>query len=73
MENISTRPGSKHVTYDSGEPWLIFFQDNDITQKEALQDLHNNIIFYSGIVIIALTSILIFILLNYTKSLIQKK
>ena len=63
MENIPTRAGSKHVTYDSCEPWLIFFQDNH--KSEAL--LNYNIVFYLVLVIFVLVSMWIFVLVNTKK------
>ena len=63
MENIPTRTGSKHVTYDSCEPWLIFFQDNH--KSEAL--LNYDIVFYLVLVIFVLVLVWIFVLLSTKK------
>ena len=73
MENIPTRLGSKYVTYDSGEVWELFFQDNHIDQGEILEAFHNIIMFYSAIILIVLTWILILILIYYLKLLLRKK
>ena len=59
--------------YDTPEPWGLFFQDNATPQMEALEELHNNIMFYLAIIMFAVTWIFISITLNYTKSRISNK
>jgi len=41
--------------YDNPEPWGLFFQDNATPQMEALEELHNNIMFYLAIIMFAVT------------------
>ena len=45
------------VQCDSPEPWGLFFQDNATPQMEGLEELHNNIMFYLAITIVAVTLI----------------
>ena len=59
--------------YDNPEPWGLFFQDNATPQMEALEELHNNIMFYLAIIMFAVTWILLSIMLNYTRSRISNK
>ena len=61
------------VKYDNPEPWGLFFQDNATPQMEALEELHNNIMFYLAIIMFSVTWIFISIILNYTKSRISNK
>jgi cytochrome c oxidase subunit 2 len=44
-----------HTKYDNPEPWGLFFQDNATPQMEALEELHNNIMFYLAIIMFAVT------------------
>jgi cytochrome c oxidase subunit 2 len=44
-----------HTKYDTPEPWGLFFQDNATPQMEALEELHNNIMFYLAILMFAVT------------------
>jgi hypothetical protein len=41
--------------YDNPEPWGLFFQDNATPQMEALEELHNNIMFYLAIIMFSVT------------------
>lgn len=59
--------------YDNPEPWGLFFQDNATPQMEALEELHNNIMFYLAIIMFSVTWIFVSIILNYTKSRISNK
>jgi heme/copper-type cytochrome/quinol oxidase subunit 2 len=59
--------------YDNPEPWGLFFQDNATPQMEALEELHNNIMFYLAIIMFSVTWIFFSIILNYTKSRISNK
>jgi cytochrome c oxidase subunit 2 len=43
------------VKYDNPEPWGLFFQDNATPQMEALEELHNNIMFYLAIIMFSVT------------------
>jgi cytochrome c oxidase subunit 2 len=43
------------INYDCPEPWGIFFQDNATPQMEALEELHNNIMFYLAVIMFAVT------------------
>jgi len=43
------------TNYDAPEPWGLFFQDNATPQMEALEELHNNIMFYLAIIMFAVT------------------
>src|SRR5271155_3761375 len=61
------------INYDCPEPWGIFFQDNSTPQMEALEELHNNIMFYLAVIMFAVTWIFISIILTYTKSGISNK
>ena len=64
---------SQDTRYDNPEPWGLFFQDNATPQMEALEELHNNIMFYLAIIMFSVTWIFISIILNYTKSRISNK
>jgi Cytochrome C oxidase subunit II, transmembrane domain len=51
-----------HVSYftnstkhDNPEPWGLFFQDNATPQMEALEELHNNVMFYLAIILFAVS------------------
>jgi hypothetical protein len=61
------------VKYDNPEPWGLFFQDNATPQMEALEELHNNIMFYLAIIMFSVTWIFISIILNYNRSSISHK
>lgn len=43
------------IEYDTAEPWGLFFQDTATPQMEALEELHNNIMFYLAIIMFAVT------------------
>jgi cytochrome c oxidase subunit 2 len=43
------------TNYDAPEPWGLFFQDNATPQMEALEELHNNIMFYLAIIMFTVT------------------
>ena len=43
------------INYDNPEPWGLFFQDNATPQMEALEELHNNIMFYLAIIMFSVT------------------
>ena len=72
-KNFSTMYKNFITKYDNPEPWGLFFQDNASPQMEALEELHNNIMFYLAIIMFAVTWIFISITLNYTKSRISNK
>jgi cytochrome c oxidase subunit 2 len=61
------------TNFDNAEPWGLFFQDNATPQMEAIEELHNNIMFYLAIIMFAVTWIFLSIILNYTKSRISNK
>ena len=61
------------TNYDAPEPWGLFFQDNATPQMEALEELHNNIMFYLAIIMFAVTWIFASIVINYTNSRISNK
>ena len=64
--------GEEHA-FDTAEPWGLFFQDNATPQMEALEELHNNIMFYLAVIMFAVTWIFVSIILNYRKSKISNK
>jgi len=53
-KNISEKT-LNHTSFDSAEPWPLFFQDNATPQMEALEELHNNIMFYLAVIMFAVT------------------
>jgi len=61
------------IDFDTPEPWGLFFQDNATPQMEALEELHNNIMFYLAIIMFSVTWIFFSIILNYTNSRISNK
>ena len=70
---IQNRFRSKSTSYDTAEPWGVFFQDNATPQMEALEELHNNIMFYLAIIMFAVSWIFISIILNNRKTKISNK
>lgn len=70
--SINSTAGDEH-TFDTAEPWGLFFQDNATPQMEALEELHNNIMFYLAVIMFAVTWIFVSIILNYRKSKISNK
>ena len=58
---------------DTAEPWGVFFQDNATPQMEALEELHNNIMFYLAIIMFSVTWIFVSIIINYNKAKISNK
>ena len=70
---LENRSRSKSTSLDTAEPWGVFFQDNATPQMEALEELHNNIMFYLAIIMFAVSWIFISIILNYRKSKISNK
>jgi cytochrome c oxidase subunit 1 len=64
---------TNNLSFDTPEPWGLFFQDNASPQMEALEELHNNIMFYLAIIMFAVTWIFISIVITYTKSNISNK
>ena len=71
--SFNSLDGTKSLNFDAPEPWGLFFQDNATPQMEALEELHNNIMFYLAIIMFAVTWIFISIILTYTKSGISNK
>jgi heme/copper-type cytochrome/quinol oxidase subunit 2 len=71
--NYFSNVNNLHTKYDNPEPWGLFFQDNATPQMEALEELHNNIMFYLAIIMFAVTWIFVSIVINYTKSRISNK
>jgi len=71
--NFSTMYKNFLTKYDTPEPWGLFFQDNATPQMEALEELHNNIMFYLAIIMFSVTWIFVSIILNYTRSRISNK
>jgi cytochrome c oxidase subunit 2 len=53
--NYFSNVNNLHTKYDNPEPWGLFFQDNATPQMEALEELHNNIMFYLAIIMFAVT------------------
>ena len=72
-KNFSTMYKNFITKYDNPEPWGLFFQDNASPQMEALEELHNNIMFYLAIIMFSVTWIFVSIILNYTRSRISNK
>jgi cytochrome c oxidase subunit 1 len=66
---------TRSLNYDAPEPWGLFFQDNATPQMEALEELHNNIMFYLAIILFTVTWIMITIIRSFgsKKSLISHK
>ena len=73
FENTSNSKEADKASKDTPEPWGLFFQDNATPQMEALEELHNNIMFYLAIIMFSVTWIFLSIILNYAKSNISNK
>ena len=73
LDSFNNNDISIRAKYDNPEPWNLYFQDNATPQMEALEELHNNIMFYLAIIMFAVTWIFVSIVLNYTKSRISNK
>ena len=61
------------ISFDTPEPWATFFQDSGSPQMEALEELHNNIMFYLAIVLFAVTWIMGSIIISFSKTKIANK
>jgi NADH-ubiquinone oxidoreductase chain 4 len=51
---ITNVSDSANLSFDTPEPWGLFFQDNASPQMEALEELHNNIMFYLAVSLISI-------------------
>jgi heme/copper-type cytochrome/quinol oxidase subunit 2 len=63
----------KPVSYDTPEPWGLFFQDNASPQMEGLEELHNNIMYYLAIILFAVSWMMISIIVNFKNKKISNK
>lgn len=63
------------IKLDAPTPWGLFFQDSASPQMEAIEELHNNIMFYLAIILFTVTWMMLTIIKNFvcTKSLISHK
>jgi len=63
------------INLDAPTPWGLFFQDSASPQMEAIEELHNNIMFYLAIILFTVTWMMLTIIKSfiYKKSLISHK
>lgn len=57
------------IKLDAPTPWGLFFQDSASPQMEAIEELHNNIMFYLAIILFTVT----WMMLTIIKSFVSKK
>jgi ubiquinol-cytochrome c reductase cytochrome b subunit len=55
-----------NILLDAPTPWGLYFQDSATPQMEALEELHDNILFYLAVILFAVGWILISVMRNYT-------
>jgi ubiquinol-cytochrome c reductase cytochrome b subunit len=54
------------IQLDAPTPWGLYFQDSATPQMEAIEELHDNILFYLAVILFAVGWILISVIRNYT-------
>jgi len=65
LENLNSFSIFFHTNNDAPESWGLFFIDNTTPQIEGLEELHNNIMFYSAMILFAVSWTMFSIILNY--------